>query len=135
MFFESFNIVNFATALHRIAKASDGRNVTTDLRFRNLARTVALLCADGLAKDEPYTLVSTLRSFGKAAHVDVRVIEPTLTEVVNQMHEYHDFTSAELSQLVWAFGTSQVTCRAVVSATADVPEKESACAQDTSIAT
>mmetsp|Transcript_157727 Transcript_157727/g.279669 ORF Transcript_157727/g.279669 Transcript_157727/m.279669 type:complete len:207 (+) Transcript_157727:241-861(+) len=102
-YFERFNIVNFVTALQRIAKASDSADVMEDLRFGNLVRTVRMLCTDGTAREDPYSLVSTLWAFAKLGLKDVELIEAIAEEVLRQIGEFHDFTVQELSQTAWSF--------------------------------
>lgn len=76
-----FNIVNFVTALHRIAKAPDGVDAVNDPRFGNLLHTIRMLCTDGTAKKDPYSLVSTLWAVAKLGLKDYEMIAAVAEEI------------------------------------------------------
>jgi len=76
------NLVNLVTALHRIAKSSDGYNAVDDPRFQNLIRTIHMLCIDGSAVKDPYALVSTLWSLAKLQLLDLQMIKALSEEVL-----------------------------------------------------
>lgn len=108
-YYERFNIVNFATALHRIAKSPDGREALGDPRFGRLARTAAGMCADGFSENDPYALVCTLWAFAKLGFRDVELLESISSEFLRQLHEHRDFSTSELAQTAWSFAALLVT--------------------------
>lgn len=103
--FERFNIVNFVTALQRIAKSPDGHHAVEGPGFTSLARTVRLLCCNGSAHCDPYSLVSSLWASRKACHRGVEITGAASEEVLSQAHKYGDFKLPELSQTAWSLAT------------------------------
>lgn len=118
-YFERFNIVNFVTALQHIARASDSVEVMEDLRFGNLVRTVRMLCTDGTAREDPYSLVSTLWASAKLGPQGVEAIGRVVEEVLCQAWKFHDLTVQELSQITWCSGSLKMQCQFLACTTAE----------------
>jgi len=117
--FDKFNIVNFVTALHRVAKAPDGAEAVSDPRFGKLLRTVQMLCTDGTARKDPYSLVSTLWAIAKLGLKDYEMIEAIAEEVLVQINEYGDLSAQELSQIAWSLASMKVQHTPLLTAIAE----------------
>lgn len=96
-FYGRSNLVNFATALHRIAGCADGREAKEDPRFARLVCTIGKLCSNGFSKNDPYALTCTLWACAKLSYVDFQLLQAIAAEALRQLHECRDLRTSDLA--------------------------------------